>query len=90
MKLTWDEAKRQKTLSERQLDFNDCAKVFARKSYNFPDERKDYGEARNITVGFLRGRMVIIVWTSHRDTRHIISMRKANEREITKYEGRLG
>ena len=29
-------------------------------------------------------------WTSHRDTRHIISMRKANEREITKYEGRLG
>ncbi len=56
----------------------------------FPDERKDYGESRNITVGFLRDRMVIIVWTSHRDARHIISMRKANEREITKYEGRLG
>ena len=64
--------------------------TFRMNAIEEPVAPKDYGEARNITVGFLLGRMVIIVWTSHRDTRHIISMRKVNEREITKYEGQLG
>jgi uncharacterized DUF497 family protein len=34
-----------------------------------------------ITAGFLRGRMLIVVWTPRGDHRHVFSMRKANERE---------
>jgi len=90
VKLSWDEAKRQRTLVERGLDFADAAEVFADRTFTFPDERKGYGETRNITIGFLRDRMIVVVWTRRSAARHIISMRKANEREIAKYQERLG
>ncbi len=42
-----------------------------------------------ITVGHIRKRMMIVVWTPRGDSRHIISMRKANEREQTRFGQRL-
>ncbi|MBU2829514.1 BrnT family toxin [Acidithiobacillus ferriphilus] len=51
---------------------------------------KDYGEIRLITAGMLRERMVVMVWTPRNiDDRHIISMRKANEREQIQYAQHL-
>jgi uncharacterized protein len=61
MKITFDPAKRASTLRDRSLDFADAAEVFAGNALNIPDERRDYGEPRIITVGSLRGRMVIVV-----------------------------
>lgn len=89
MKISFDPTKRDKTLAERGLDFADAVDVFAGRTLGFPDERFDYGEARFISVGNLRGRMVIIVWTPRAGVRHIISMRKANEREQARYRQRL-
>jgi len=89
MKITFDPAKRASTLRERSLDFADAAEVFAGKALNIPDERRDYGEVRIVTVGSLRGRMVIVVWTPRGSARHIISMRKANDREKTRFGKRL-
>jgi uncharacterized protein len=63
MKITFDPVKRASTLSDRGLDFADSVEVFAGKALNIPDDRRDYGEPRIITVGSLRGRMVIVVWT---------------------------
>ena len=89
MDFIWDETKRQITLRERQLDVADCAQVFAGATLRFCDERKEYGEQRFITVGFLRARMVVIVHI-HRDrSTRIISMRYANAREKEKYQSRL-
>ena len=59
--LTWDEAKRQATLADRGLDFADAEKTIEGKSLSFPDKRQDYGEARTVTVGFLHGRMTVVV-----------------------------
>ncbi|MFA6964449.1 BrnT family toxin [Bosea sp. (in: a-proteobacteria)] len=50
----------------------------------------DYGEERFVTIGILDGRMVVTVWTDRGDSRRIISMRKANEREQARYQSRLG
>ena len=47
-----------------------------------PDERKDYGERRYIRAGKRSGRIVSIVWPPHGQLPRIISMRKANGREI--------
>lgn len=85
MKITFDPAKRDKTLAERGLDFADAASVFAGRTYDQSDDRQDYGEARMITVGLLGPRMVVVVWTQRGDARHIISMRKANDREKARY-----
>lgn len=90
MEISFDPAKRERTLKERGLDFLDAALVFAGPTYRWIDSRRDYGEVRQVAVGLLRERMVVLVWTQRGETRHIISMRKANDREKASYERRMG
>ena len=90
MIIEFDTAKREKTLLERGLDFADAGKVFDGLHFIARDDRSDYGEERFITVGLVDGRMVVIVWTSRNDARRIISMRYANDREISRYKKHLG
>lgn len=89
MDISFDPAKRARTLAERGLDFADVAEVFSGPSITGPDPRQDYGEPRMITVGLLRGRMVIVIWTPRNGMRRIISLRKANGREQRRYGDRL-
>lgn len=90
MLITFDPAKRNATLTERGLDFVDAAEVFAGPVFEKADDRLDYGEHRLITIGLLRGRLVVLVWTPRGAARHIISMRKANGREQRRYQESLG
>lgn len=89
MKIGYDTAKRRKTLAERGLDFDDAAMVFKGNHISIADDRKDYGEARFITVGYLTARMVVIVWTQRQNVKRIVSMRKANDREQKIYAPHL-
>jgi uncharacterized DUF497 family protein len=81
MRITWDPAKRAKTLAERGLDFADAAIVFDGITVEVEDTRKDYGETRIICYGRLQGRMVVVGYVPRGATRRIFSMRKANARE---------
>jgi uncharacterized protein len=81
MRITFDPAKRAKTLAERGLDFRDADAVFAGVTIEVEDTRKDYGETRMICYGHLQGRLVVIGYVQRGATRHIFSMRKANDRE---------
>jgi uncharacterized DUF497 family protein len=90
VKITFDPNKRATTLRDRDLDFLDAEKVFAGPHINVLDARFDYGEVRYQAVGYLNGRMVMLVWTQRGDARHVISMRKCNEREQKTYRQRLG
>ena len=89
IKITFDPAKRDWTLRERGLDFAEADQVFAGVKLERADERRDYGELRMVTIGYLRDRMVIVCWTPRGDARHVFSMRKANEREKAKYSAAL-
>ena len=89
MRITFDPIKRGRTLAERGLDFAQAKEVFAGKTFTREDDRFDYGEDRWITVGLLDQRMVVVVWTQRGEERHVISMRKANEREQARYRIRL-
>ena len=89
MRITIDPTKRDKALSERGLDFDDAALVFAGVTLEVEDTRKDYGETRVICYGMLEGRMVVVGYTPRGADRHIFSMRKANEREQTRIAPRL-
>jgi hypothetical protein len=90
MEISFDPDKLSRTLIERGLDFADAGLVFAGPVVTWRDERADYGEPRFITLGVLDGRSVVLVWTPRGEARRIISMRKANEREIAKYSPTLG
>ncbi len=81
MRITYDPAKRQKTLAERGLDFEDATEVFAGVTVEVDDDRMDYGERRVICYGLLAGRIVVVGYTPRGEDRHVFSMRKANTRE---------
>ncbi len=90
MKCTSDPSKRKWTLAERGLDLEiDGAEVLAGRTLTHEDDRFDYGETRLITIGFLNGRMVVMVWTPRDGAAHVISMRKANDREQKTYAPRF-
>jgi uncharacterized DUF497 family protein len=90
MTLTYDPAKRAKTLQERNLDFEEASLVFAGRNITAHDDRHDYGEVRYATVGRLRGRMVLVIWTPRGEARHVISMRKTNAKETRRFAEELG
>ena len=81
MRVTFDPTKRDKTLRERGLDFEDASIVFAGTSVEIEDTRRNYGEPRIICYGLLAGRLVVVGYTPRGTTRHVFSMRKANDRE---------
>jgi len=80
MRVTFDSAKREKTLAERGLDFVDASLVFAGVTIEIEDTRRNYGETRIICYGLLEGRIVVLSYTPRGADRHVFSMRKANER----------
>jgi uncharacterized DUF497 family protein len=69
MEISFDPAKREKTLRERKLDFGRAAEVFAGLTFTQRDERRDYGEIRYQTYGLLDGRLIMMVWTYRFDSR---------------------
>jgi hypothetical protein len=57
VKVTFDPAKRQAALKDRGLNFADASIVFAGATITARDIRRDYGETRFQTVGFLADRI---------------------------------
>lgn len=90
MAITYDPGKRERTLLERGLDFEDTPVVFAGLTVEFEDTRKDYDEKRIICFGWLEGRLVVIGYVPRGPDRHIFSMRKANNREKARLASYFG
>ncbi|HEB79026.1 MAG TPA: BrnT family toxin [Rhodospirillales bacterium] len=87
MKVEYDQAKRLAAIADRGIDFEDAPLVFnGPRRITWTDNRQNYGEDREITMGELAGRLVVIVHTTRDEVTRIISMRKANEREIRWFE----
>jgi uncharacterized protein len=64
MEISFDLAKRPRTLAERGLDFADAPRVFAGCTVEVEDTRREYGEERILCYGLLAGRLVVArIWT---------------------------
>ena len=86
MKLEWDGKKRNKALVERGLDFADVPRVDWDKAFTIEDTRVDYAEGRFVTTAPINNRLRVFAWCWRGEVLRIISLRKANERERSKYE----
>lgn len=53
------------------------------------DNRRDYGELRIIATGHIDGRVHVCVYTPRGGRRRIISLRKANRREVHAYRSAI-
>jgi uncharacterized DUF497 family protein len=52
----------------------------------FVDDRADYGEVREVGFAVIEQRLYVVVFVQRGDTMRIISLRKANKRELKHYE----
>lgn len=89
MRVTFDDSKRQKTLKEHGIDFRDAREVFSGRTLTLLDDREDYGELRYQTYGYLKKRIVMVIWTPRGKARRIISMRYCHEKEVRHVEKHL-
>lgn len=85
MKFEWDESKQESNLRKHQLDFADAEMVFAGATFTFEDDRFEYNEDRYITLGLLRGIVVVLAHTERAGVIRVISMRKATKNEQRVY-----
>ncbi|OGT25664.1 MAG: hypothetical protein A3I77_04585 [Gammaproteobacteria bacterium RIFCSPLOWO2_02_FULL_42_14] len=86
MRITFDPEKSLKNLRERNLPF-DCVIDFEwETTLTCRDERRDYPEIRYIAIGYLSERLHVLCFTPIDSGIRVISFRRANKREIKRYE----
>ena len=86
MKIEFDSTKNEKNILERGISFELAADFNLATAKIWPDARKDYAEARYIALGYIGERLFSMVFTVRGDILRIISLRKANKREVRNYE----
>jgi uncharacterized DUF497 family protein len=89
MEFEWDEAKAETNRRKHGISFDAAKEVFSDLSrFTRFDDRFDYGETREITVGRVQGRLLSVVHTERQGAVRIISAREADPEEIrTYYQG---
>ncbi|MEY8768820.1 BrnT family toxin [Francisella philomiragia] len=86
LEFEWDNEKNKSNIEKHGLNFEDVDLVFNGSLIVLLDERKDYQENRCLGYGLVKGRLFQVVFTRRVKKIRIISFRKANKREIKKYE----
>jgi len=81
----WNDAKRKINLAKHGIDFAAIESFEWETATIFEDRRKNYDEKRMVAYGYIKGRLVAVVYTEGKDTRRIISLRKTNSREVKRY-----
>ena len=90
MRYIYDPKKRVANLKKHGYDFDDAPVVIeSERTVTFEDRRFNYDEQRFVTIGVLRGDVVVIVTTETDDEIRMISMRKAERNEEEIYYGNL-
>jgi uncharacterized DUF497 family protein len=81
----WDEEKRAANLRKHRVDFTLVELFDFANAVIIADDRRDYGEVRHRAFGAISGRFYALVFTRRGDRIRIISLRKANAKEIIRY-----
>jgi uncharacterized DUF497 family protein len=86
MQFEWDEDKNQMNFLKHGIYFEEAVEIFKGDCLSHIDNRAEYGEIREITIGQLKKSIVIvIVHTDRYGVVRIISARKANKKERRAY-----
>ncbi len=86
MDISFDPAKDARNIVLRGLSFARAVDFDWASALILEDTRREYGERRFQALGLICDRLHMLVFTPRTDTAHIISLRKANHREIRRYE----
>ena len=87
MDIEFDPAKSDRNIRERGLSFEAAAEFDFESALYWVDDRADYGETRVRALGRLAGgRVYSLVFVETAAGIRVISFRKANAREVRRYE----
>ena len=86
MRIIFDPAKSARNAAERDLPFERAEDFEFDAALIDADERRDYGEARYVALGFLDERLHVLCFCKVPGGIRVISLRRANKREIRNYE----
>lgn len=86
MKIEFDPAKNERNIRERDLPFDMAADFDWETALVVEDDRRDYGECRFRALGYIGARLYALVFTPRKGGIRVISLRKANQREVKSYE----
>ena len=81
-----DPDKEDRNIAERGLSLDLAAQLDWATAVIWEDKRKDYRERRYCVLGFIENRLHSVVFTPRGGKPRVISLRKANKREVKRYE----
>jgi uncharacterized DUF497 family protein len=84
--ISFDAANNARNITTRGISFSRALEFEWDSALIVADTRKDYGERRFQAFGLIAERLHVLVFTPRAGKTHIISLRKANEREVRRYE----
>ena len=81
-----DPKKEDRNIAERGLSLERAEQLDWTTALIWEDQRKDYGEHRYCVLGLIEDRLHSVVFTPRNGKPRVISLRKANKREVNRYE----
>lgn len=88
IKYEWDEGKCHQYLAKHDVDFDVIVALDWTSALVIEDRRMDYGEPRLRVLGLIGDRVHAVAVTPRTDALRVISLRKANAREVKQWQNR--
>lgn len=85
MEITFYPAKDATNIAKHGVSLTVAVDLEWDSAMTWPDSRRDYGEARMIGLALTGARLYCVIFTDRGNARRVISLRKANEREVRRY-----
>ncbi len=85
MKVTFDSAKDATNQDKHGVSLAKATELEWESALTWPDLRRDYSEPRQCGIGYIGLRLYAVAFVDRANSRRIISLRKANRREVNRY-----
>ncbi len=85
MPIQFDPAKDAKNREKHGVSLAAAANFEWEDAVTWPDQRRKYGEPRCAGLGYIGHRLFYVVFVARGEELRIISLRKANQREVKRY-----
>lgn len=85
MQITFDTNKNEANIKKHGVSLAAASAFEWDDALTWTDERNDYGEIRMCAIGYIGNRLYYVVYVDRDEARRLISLRKANMREVKRY-----
>lgn len=85
MQIAFDPEKERRNIAKHGVSLAEAAQLDWSTAVDWEDHRFDYREERRCALGLSGGRVFYVAYVDRKNVRRIISLRKANAREVLRY-----